>query len=117
MLDAYSTRTRFVSLWLQIGLLLLARNSLDDAHRHFKQVLGENPRSIPALLGMARIHFVRENYSQALSLYRNVLKMLPECNPNPRLGLGLCFYKLGMLEQAQLAFERCIEVASITRQI
>ncbi|KAF9285833.1 protein required for normal CLN1 and CLN2 G1 cyclin expression [Mortierella alpina] len=96
--------------WVSKGLLLLARNSLDDAHRHFKQVLGENPRSIPALLGMARIHFVRENYSQALSLYRNVLKMLPECHPNPRLGLGLCFYKLGMVEQAQLAFERCIEV-------
>ncbi|KAG0211863.1 protein required for normal CLN1 and CLN2 G1 cyclin expression [Mortierella sp. GBA30] len=95
--------------WVSKGLLLLARNSLDDAHRHFKQVLGENPRSIPALLGMARIHFIRENYTQALALYRNVLKMLPDCNPNPRLGMGLCFYKLGMLEQAQQAFERCIE--------
>jgi len=95
-----------------IGLLLLARNSLDDAYRHFKQVLGENNRSIPALLGMARILFIRENYTQALGLYRNVLKLQPDCIPNPRIGMGLCFYKLGMIEAGRQAFERCIEINS-----
>lgn len=93
-----------------LGLLLLARNSLDDAHRHFKQVLGENPRSIPALLGMARIQIIRENYSQALTTYRQVLKLLPDCTPNPRIGMGICFYKLGMEDTATTAFRRCIEM-------
>ncbi|KAF8939465.1 protein required for normal CLN1 and CLN2 G1 cyclin expression [Dissophora ornata] len=96
--------------WISKGLLLLARNSLDDAYRHFKQVLGENSRSIPALLGMARILFIRENYIQALNYYRNVLKLQPDCIPNPRVGMGLCFYKLGMLDSAQQAFERCVEM-------
>ncbi|KAF8978532.1 protein required for normal CLN1 and CLN2 G1 cyclin expression [Entomortierella lignicola] len=96
--------------WISKGLLLLARNSLDDAFRHFKQVLGENNRSIPALLGTARIHFIRENYGQAMAYYRNVLKLQPDCTPNPRIGMGLCFYKLGMIDSARQAFERCIEI-------
>src|ERR1700743_3015416 len=95
-----------------LGLLLLARNSFDDAHRHFKQVLGENPRSIPAMLGMARIQFVRENYSAALTTYPNALRYQPDCKPDPRIGMGLCFYKLGMPETAQQAFERAVELVS-----
>ncbi|KAI1318557.1 protein required for normal CLN1 and CLN2 G1 cyclin expression [Mortierella claussenii] len=97
--------------WISKGLLLLSRGSLDEAYRHFKQVLGENNRSIPALLGTARIHYMRENYTQALNLYRNVLKLQPDCIPNPRIGMGLCFYKLGMIDSAQQAFERCVEMS------
>ncbi|KAG0084567.1 protein required for normal CLN1 and CLN2 G1 cyclin expression [Podila epicladia] len=96
--------------WISKGLLLLARNSFDDAHRHFKQVLGENPRSIPAMLGMARIQFVRENYAAALTTYRNALRYQPDCKPDPRIGMGLCFYKLGMPEAAQQSFERAVEL-------
>lgn len=64
------------------------------------------------MLGMARILFIRENYTQALTFYRNVLKIQPDCIPNPRIGMGLCFYKLGMTEAARQAFERCIELNS-----
>ncbi|KAF9185271.1 protein required for normal CLN1 and CLN2 G1 cyclin expression [Haplosporangium sp. Z 767] len=97
------------------GLLLLARNSLDEAYRQFSQIPGEKPFIIPALLGMARIDFIRENYSEALTRYRKVLELQSDVvlpTPNPRLGMGLCFYKLGMVEQALLAFERCVEMAS-----
>ncbi|KAG0333130.1 protein required for normal CLN1 and CLN2 G1 cyclin expression [Podila humilis] len=96
--------------WVSKGLLLLARNSFDEAHRHFQQGLGENPRSIPALLGMARIQFIRENYTGALNTYRNAMKYQPDCKPDPRIGMGLCFYKLGMIDTAQQAFERAVEL-------
>ncbi|KAG0327229.1 protein required for normal CLN1 and CLN2 G1 cyclin expression [Dissophora globulifera] len=82
----------------------------DEAYRHFKQVLIENNRSIPAILGVARILFIRENYGQALNYYRSVLKLQPDFTPNPRIGMGLCFYKLGMDDTAQQAFERCVEM-------
>ncbi|KAG0229417.1 protein required for normal CLN1 and CLN2 G1 cyclin expression [Actinomortierella wolfii] len=98
------------TMWIGKGLLLLARGSVDEALRHFKQVLSGSPRCLPALMGIARIQYMREQYQQALTTYRMVLRINPGCQPDPRIGMGLCFFKLGMNNAAAMAFERAAEL-------
>ncbi|KAG0252248.1 protein required for normal CLN1 and CLN2 G1 cyclin expression [Actinomortierella ambigua] len=98
------------TMWIGKGLLLLARGSLDDALRHFKQVLNGSPRCVPALMGIARIQYTREQYPQALTTYRMALRINPGSQPDPRIGMGLCFFKLGMYAAAAMAFERASEL-------
>ncbi|RKP07808.1 hypothetical protein THASP1DRAFT_30386 [Thamnocephalis sphaerospora] len=92
------------------GQWLLARRQLDEADRQFQQVLARSPSSIPALYGKARILYSRNQYVQALDCYQRVLRLRPDARPDPRVGVGLCFERLGMRAQARTAFERAVEV-------
>lgn len=84
------------------------RNALkcfDDAIRvsHGKNVL--------ALLGKARALFSLTKYAEALALYQDVLRKMPDMvDPDPRIGIGCCFWQLGFKDDAKQAWERCLEI-------
>ena len=49
---------------------------------------------IPSLLGRACIFYQKNNFVEALKLYKKVLLLNPLAPACVRLGLALCFYRL-----------------------
>ena len=64
----------------------------------------------PRFLGQARILYARRQYPQALKLFQDVLRYNPECKPDPRIGIGLCFWALDQRPRAKAAWQRSLEV-------
>lgn len=108
------------------GIQQLATRSMDDALRSFEGVLAEKPTNVIALLGkvrkqtftlisisnlfQARILYARRQYLPALKLFQLVLSYNPRCLPDPRIGIGLCFWAMDHKMQAKAAWERSLEV-------
>ncbi|THH04202.1 hypothetical protein EW145_g5695 [Phellinidium pouzarii] len=92
------------------GIYHLARTELDDAFRSFEAVLSQKPTNVVALLGKARIAYARKQYSQALRLFQQVLQMNPNAQPDPRIGIGLCFWAMDQKIKAKACWERSLEV-------
>ncbi len=80
--------------------------------RSFDNVLNDKPTNLVALLGKGRILYARRNYSQALQTFQLVLRMNPMCQPDPRIGIGLCYWAMGNKSKAKAAWERSMEVVS-----
>ena len=94
-------------------MLQLGTQAMDDALRTFDGVLSKQPTNIVASLGKARILYARRQYPQALRLFQSVLKYKPNCNPDPRIGIGLCLWAMDNKEKAKMAWERSLEVVSL----
>lgn len=86
----------------------LLRNALrcfEDAIRvsHGKNAL--------ALMGKARALYSLTKYADALTLYQDVLRKMPDMvDPDPRIGIGCCFWQLGFKDDAKQAWERTLEI-------
>ncbi|KAI0688182.1 RNA polymerase II-associated protein [Cytidiella melzeri] len=101
---------RTVLNFLTRGVLQLGTQSMDDALRTFDSVLRERPTNIVASMGKARILYARRQYPQALRQFQGVLKHSPNCDPDPRIGIGLCLWAMDHKEKAKMAWERSLEV-------
>ncbi|TLD33408.1 hypothetical protein PspLS_00564 [Pyricularia sp. CBS 133598] len=87
------------------GLLGSALKSFEDALRVSQ---GKN---MLALMGKSRAQFSLGKYAEALAGYQDVLHRMPEMvDPDPRLGIGCCFWQLGHKDDAKVAWERCLEI-------
>ena len=60
----------------------------------------------------ARIKYINRQYNLALRYYQDILKTNPSFLPDPRIGIGLCYLKLGHPDKAKYAWERSIKVVS-----
>ncbi|KAI5465784.1 RNA polymerase II-associated protein [Mariannaea sp. PMI_226] len=86
-------------------LLKTAIKSFDDALRVSQ---GKN---MLALMGKARALFSMHKYPESLAIYQDVLQKMPDLvDPDPRIGIGCCFWQLGFKEDAKIAWERCLEI-------
>ncbi|CAG84034.1 hypothetical protein B0I72DRAFT_135047 [Yarrowia lipolytica] len=83
----------------------------DGALTNFNTVLQTQNTNLLALMGKARVLYEKKNYREALKLYQSVLSQRPSMKPDPRIGIGLCFWSLGSKEEALAAFERANELA------
>ncbi|KAH8107706.1 hypothetical protein BXZ70DRAFT_1013744 [Cristinia sonorae] len=96
--------------FLTRAIYQLENRQMDDALRSFDGVLANKPTNVVALLGKARILYTRRQYAQSLRLFQEVLRLSPHCKPDPRIGIGLCFWALDHKAQAKAAWERSLEV-------
>lgn len=60
----------------------------------------------------ARTQYSRLQFATALRHYQSILRLQPHSRPDPRIGIGLCYERMGMHTQARYAFERAIELVS-----
>lgn len=70
----------------------------------------EGPTSIVATLAQARIHVHERNFKSALKEYQQVLRFAPHATPDPRIGIGYCYWHLGLKDKAEKAWERSCAV-------
>jgi len=62
----------------------------------------------------ARIMYARKKFRDSLQLYQRILRLSPSTQPDPRIGIGLCFWQLGEKAKAKKAWERSLELVSGT---
>ncbi|CAK7228016.1 protein required for normal CLN1 and CLN2 G1 cyclin expression [Sporothrix bragantina] len=89
----------------KMELLRAAMKSFDDALRVSQ---GKN---MLALMGKSRALYSLGKFAEALSGYQEVLSKSPELiDPDPRIGIGCCFWQLGFKDDAKAAWERSLEI-------
>jgi RNA polymerase-associated protein CTR9 len=111
-----------------VGVHYLAIRNMDEALRAFDSVLALKPTNLVALLGKvrslllyllrslrdvfikARIFYARRQFHPALKLFQEVLRLNPNCQPDPRIGIGLCLWALDHKGKAKAAWKRSLEV-------
>lgn len=77
----------------------------------FDRLLKIDATNCFALLGKAQIILKKtKNYSNALKLYQQVLLINPVMKPDPRIGIGLCFWLLKDEKMAVLSWQRSLEL-------
>ncbi|EMR10991.1 hypothetical protein PNEG_00593 [Pneumocystis murina B123] len=86
------------------------KSLIDQAGKYFDDILIADPRNLFAMLGKARILFSRKNYVGSLKLYQTILSSKPDFVLDPRIGIGLCFWKLNMKENAKASWLRSLEL-------
>lgn len=112
-----------------LGIQQLATRNMDEAMRSFDGVLAAKPTNVVALLGkvpfevfttnfpanstQGRILYLRRNYPQALQIFIQVLRYNPQCNPDPRIGIGLCLWAMNNKAKAKAAWERSLELVRL----
>ncbi|KAL9608745.1 MAG: hypothetical protein Q9167_006434 [Letrouitia subvulpina] len=68
-------------------------------------------RNMMAVLGRARAFFSLGKYADALEGYQDVLMKMPHLqDPDPRIGIGCCFWQLGHKDEAREAWERSLDI-------
>jgi RNA polymerase-associated protein CTR9 len=68
-------------------------------------------RNMMALMGRARVLFMQAKYGLALTSYQEVLSRMPGLiDPDPRIGIGCCFARLGHPDKALTAWRRALQV-------
>ncbi|KAI6709814.1 tetratricopeptide [Diplocarpon mali] len=86
-------------------ILRAALKSFEDAIR----VSGG--RNMMAVLGKSRALFSLGKFAEALEGYQNALFKMPDLvDPDPRIGIGCCFWMLGFKDDAKQAWERALEI-------
>jgi RNA polymerase-associated protein CTR9 len=128
--DASRINPAFPPLFLARGVLILLRASLQPpskapgavdsnkveqlrtALKSFEEAIRVSQnKNMLAVMGKARALFALGRYPEALAAYQEVLSKMPDLvDPDPRIGIGCCFWNLGFKDDAKLAWERCLEI-------
>ncbi|KAK5990241.1 Tetratricopeptide repeat protein 1 [Cladobotryum mycophilum] len=128
--DAARLNPSFPPIFLARGVLLLLRSSLQGpsktaggvgsekndllktAAKSFDDALRVSQgKNMLALMGKARALFSLHKFPEALAAYQDVLQKMPDMvDPDPRIGIGCCFWQLGFKDDAKLAWERSLEI-------
>lgn len=89
----------------------LHQDQADKALLVFDQLLKADGANCVALLGKAHVVLSKtQNYAGALKLYQQVLVLNPLMKPDPRLGIGMCFWFLKDRAMALSAWRRAVEL-------
>jgi RNA polymerase-associated protein CTR9 len=68
-------------------------------------------KNMMAVLGKARALFSLGKFAEALEGYQEALHKMPDMvDPDPRIGVGCCFWQLGFKDDAKTAWERALEI-------
>jgi RNA polymerase-associated protein CTR9 len=83
----------------------------DQALRVFDDAIRTSPRgNMLALMGKAHALYGRKRYDKSLEAYQEVLRYRPDMDPDPRIGIGMCYWSLGYKDDAKMAWERALEI-------
>ncbi|KAI9689545.1 MAG: hypothetical protein M1822_010196 [Bathelium mastoideum] len=123
--DASRISPSYAPLHLARGVLYLLRASqpsrtgqdaeridmLRQASASFDNAIRANARNMMAVMGKARAQFSLGRYTDALQGYQMILEQAPHIrDPDPRIGIGCCFWQLGFKDDAKGAWQRALEL-------
>jgi RNA polymerase-associated protein CTR9 len=86
--------------WMGRGMLNLSAGRLEQARFFFDTTLKECGRVLPALLGLAAVMYLENNYEGAQGVYAEAMKLYPaKSGAATRVGFGLACYRLGQVRK------------------
>ena len=91
------------------GRALLGLGRDDDAAAHFERAIEREPNHAEALDHLALWRFGRQEYEQALALYRAHANLVPD-DPTVHANTGVTLYFLGRSEEALASLERALQL-------
>ncbi|KAF1837901.1 tetratricopeptide repeat protein 1 [Decorospora gaudefroyi] len=86
--------------------------TLKQAAKCFEDALrASGGRNLMAKMGKARVHYSMGKWADALKAYQNILESSPDLiDPDPRIGIGCCFWQLGHKDEAANAWQRALDL-------
>lgn len=103
----------FPMTWIGKGMYNLSIDRVDQARFFFQTTLKTCGKALPALLGMACVHFKEQNYKASLDMYISAITLFPDkSGASARVGMGLACYRLGQVDRAKACFQRAHELDS-----
>ena len=86
--------------------------TLKQAAKCFEDALrASGGRNLMAKMGKARVSYSLGKYAEALKMYQSIMESSPDLiDPDPRIGIGCCFWQLGFKDDAASAWERSLEL-------
>ncbi|WP_394146791.1 tetratricopeptide repeat-containing sulfotransferase family protein [Shewanella atlantica] len=90
-----------------LGQLALSSNDHKEAHRLFSIVISLAPEETQALSGLLAVAERREDFFSAYRYLVILVKLQPGNNGN-RFKLGITASKIGLMDEAEVAFQACI---------
>ena len=86
--------------------------TLKQAAKCFEDALrASSGRNLMAKMGKARVHYSMGKWAEALKVYQNILESSPDLlDPDPRIGIGCCFWQLGFKDEAAGAWQRSLDL-------
>ena len=91
------------------GRTLLGLGRDDEAAAHFERAIERDPNHAEALDHLALWRFGRQEYEQALALYRAHANLIPD-DPIVHANTGVTLYFLGRREEALVSLERALQL-------
>ena len=88
------------------------QSNYKQAAKCFEDALrASNGKNLMAIMGRARLRYALGKYAEALVDYQSVLQRAPDLlDPDPRIGIGCCFWQLGHKDDAKSAWERSLHL-------
>ncbi|KAH3661530.1 hypothetical protein OGAPHI_006378 [Ogataea philodendri] len=86
------------------------QTNFEKESRSLDNILKKNPKNCFALVAKAKIFFYKENYTAALKVFQRVLMLNPLLRPDPRIGIGMCYWMLDRKKLANQAWQNSIQV-------
>lgn len=87
-------------------------DTLKQAAKCFEDALRASAgKNLMAKMGKARVSYSMGKYPEALKGYQNILESSPGLvDPDPRIGIGCCFWQLGFKDDAASAWQRSLDL-------
>ncbi|KAF2205580.1 hypothetical protein GQ43DRAFT_459850 [Delitschia confertaspora ATCC 74209] len=87
-------------------------DTLKQAAKCFEDALkASRGRNMMAMMGRAKVNYSLGKYAESLKAYQNVLERSPDLiDPDPRIGIGCCYWQLGFKDDAAGAWQRSLEL-------
>jgi RNA polymerase-associated protein CTR9 len=109
------------SNYLAYGIYSIFKASATTASKwnhHFDQVLRvfddaihtSSRGNMLVLMGKAHALYGRKRYNMSLEAYQEVLRYRPDMDPDPRIGIGMCYWSLGYKDDGKIAWEQALEI-------
>lgn len=93
------------------AILHVHKDEAENALQLFDRLLKLDSTNCIALLGKAQVTLSKtQNYSNALKIYQQVLVLNPLMKPDPRIGIGLCFWYLKDRTMAISSWNRALDI-------
>lgn len=95
--------------------LHLMRGDANEGLQAFETILAKRPDCVAALIGKAKVQYLRKQYKEALYTYQSALvysqgKMTVG---EIRYGIGQCYAQLGKNDLARAALNRCVRMVKM----
>ncbi|OAG05786.1 uncharacterized protein CC84DRAFT_1092411 [Paraphaeosphaeria sporulosa] len=87
-------------------------DTLKQAVKCFEDAIrASGGKNLMAKMGKARVSYSMGKYAEALKAYQSILESSPGLiDPDPRIGIGCCFWQLGFKDDAATAWQRSLEL-------